>query len=101
MIQLANVDGLYEVVQFYQDPAIPAGGDDLFYRIYANLPAHFTVKLRFFAIRSASSTMQFSYYLDNKKFDYNYNQYPSNTTLGDIITSDKIFHQNINLTLGF
>lgn len=34
-------------------------------------------------------------------FNYNYNQYPSNTTLGDIIMTDKILHQNVNMTLGF
>jgi len=101
LYHINTVSGLYQTIEFYQDPAIPAGGDDLFYKVFTNLPAHYTVKLRFFVIRSAPSTMQFSYYLDNQKFIYNYNQYPSNMTLGDIVTSDKIFHQNINLTVGF
>lgn len=101
LYHINTVSGLYSTVEFYQDPSIPAGGDDLFYKIFTGLPAHFTVKLRFFVIRSASSTMQFSYYLDNHKFNFNYNQYPSNTTLGDIITTDKILHQNLNLTVGF
>lgn len=101
LVQLSTISGLYQVVEFHQDPAVPSGGNDLYYRLFTNLPAHFTIRMRFFIIRSAGATVQFNYYLDDKKYNYNYNQYPSNMTLGDIVTTDKIFHQNSNLAVGF
>lgn len=45
--------------------------------------------------------MTLNYYIDKSKFSYDYNQYPSSQTLGDIVTTEKILHQNTNLTVAF
>ncbi len=45
--------------------------------------------------------MRFYYYIDNTKIEYDYSQYPANTTLGDIVTTDKLSHQSSTLTIGF
>lgn len=75
------------MMQFYVDSVPPAGGDDKVYKIFTNLPPHYTVRARFFVLRSAPSTMAFYYYIDNHKFQYDYSQYPSSATLGDIVTT--------------
>jgi hypothetical protein len=93
--------GVYSLLEFYYDSSPLAGGDDTVYKTYMNLPAHYSIRARFFVLRSATSTMTFNYYLDTHKFTYNYNSYPSSQSLGDIITTDKIFHQNSELTVTF
>lgn len=100
--RINTIGGLYELMEFYvESTPVVAGGDDKAYRLFQNLPPHYTVKLRFFVLRSASSTMTLNYYIDKSKFSYDYNQYPSSQTLGDIVTTEKILHQNTNLTVAF
>ncbi len=63
-------------MEFYYDTS-PAGGDDTVYRTFINLPPHYSVRLRFFVLRSLGASVNFHYYIDNKKFKYDYSQYPS------------------------
>lgn len=45
--------------------------------------------------------MTFSYYVDTNKYNYNYNSFPYDQSLGDIITTPKIAHKDTTLTIAF
>jgi len=87
-----TIFGLYNVYYFDQT--------DRLYKDFT-LPAHFAVRVRFFALRSSGAAFRFQYFINNQVYGYSYNNFPSSNTLGDIITTDLIPHDDSTLSIAF
>jgi hypothetical protein len=92
--------GSYQLMEFYTGNTAGIGGNDKIYKHFS-LPAHHAVRLRFFVLRSTSSGVSLDYWIDHHKYHYDTTQYPTSSTLGDIVTTEKLSHQSRNLTITF
>jgi len=84
--------GLYNLIEF--------NADEKYYKTFA-LPAHFAIRVRFFVLRVSAASFSFIYYLDDNSYSYPYNSFPSSQTLGDIVTTNLISHEDSNLSVAF
>lgn len=75
-------------------------GTDRYYKNF-NLPPHCYVRIRFFVLRNSGVTLTFQYYIDDEVYGYNYNSFPSSYTLGDIVTTGLIYHEDLDLSVAF